>query len=144
MSIPIEPIEQIIPHRAPFLFIDDVLELTSDFIICRKHISMKDSYLVYKDGANFYVSEAALIECLLQSGAYLMGMNSTTSDIQEGKQKYFVGSPRVKFGIIPNLGDVLNIWVEITKKIGQKARLQGEILCQSDLVLEGVFMVAEM
>jgi 3-hydroxyacyl-[acyl-carrier-protein] dehydratase len=143
MNVPISAIEQLIPHRSPFLFVDDIVVRTSTTIICQKKVCIDDHYLVFNDGSDHYVSEVALIECLLQSGACLLAECSSVSTIDEKKQKYFIGSPVVKFGAVPKIGDTLSMHVEIVQKFGNNSRLQGKIFCESTLVLEGVFLVAE-
>jgi 3-hydroxymyristoyl/3-hydroxydecanoyl-(acyl carrier protein) dehydratase len=143
MSMPISEIEQLIPHRAPFLFVDEVIERTSTTIMCQKKISLEDRYLVYTESNEPYVSQVALIECILQSGACLLSGNDFVSITVEKKQKYYIGSPVVKFNIIPRIGDTLTMYVEIVQKFGQNSRLQGKIFSKAELVLEGVFLVAD-
>jgi 3-hydroxymyristoyl/3-hydroxydecanoyl-(acyl carrier protein) dehydratase len=138
-----KPVESMIPHRPPFLFVDRILELTPNSILCQKSISISDPYMVLSDDGKHYVSEIILIECILQSGAYLMASRSNISEIKKEKRMYFVGSPLTSLGTKPSIGDTLNVEVELTQELKQMARLKGKIIRSSDLVLEGVFMVVE-
>jgi 3-hydroxymyristoyl/3-hydroxydecanoyl-(acyl carrier protein) dehydratase len=143
LSMPISTFEQMIPHRAPFLFVDHILERTSKNITCQKKITKEDLYLVYTEGNEHFISEVALIECLLQSGACLLADSSNSATDDNKRQKYYVGSPIVKFGVLPKIGDTLTMHVEVIQRFGHNSRLQGKIFCESALVLEGVFLVAE-
>jgi len=140
----IKPENIIIPHAPPFIFVDSIVNINSRSIICNKRIEREDQYLVYKSGEKEYISQAALIECVLQSGAYLMTATaSATLQNTEERKMYFIGSPEITFGANPDIDDILNIEVEVIQKLRKMARLQGKILCNSKLVLKGTFIVAE-
>lgn len=136
-------IEQLIPHRSPFLFIDEIIKKTSTDIICKKKITSDDRYIVFGDTSGEYISEVTLIECLLQSGACLLSENENESICKENKRKFFIGSPIVNFKNRPEIGDTLIITVSIIQRFGDNSRLQGKIVRASDLVLEGTFFVGE-
>lgn len=136
-------IKEIIPHRDPFIFIDRVLELSETSIVCQKRINRNDCYLVFKEGKDYFVSQVTLFECILQSAAYLLGMNPPNLEKENNHQKYYIGSPYVNIFETPELGDNLHIQVNISKRLGKKVRLQGKILRELKVLLDGVFIVTE-
>jgi len=133
-----------IPHQQPFLFVDGITSIEAGKISCKKVICDDDIYLIYGEK---FVSEVTLLECLLQSAAILLcrgsGDGGEESITESQSTKYFVGSPRINVWKVPSLGDSLDLKVEMTLRIGRKVRFRGQIWCSGNLLVEGIFVVAD-
>jgi 3-hydroxymyristoyl/3-hydroxydecanoyl-(acyl carrier protein) dehydratase len=136
-------IEQLIPHRKPFLFIDQIVTRTDSEIVCQKTITNGDLYIQFSNDSEPYISDVVLIECVLQSGGCLLAKSIVKDPSTEKKQKYFAGSPLVTWGALPKVGDTLTIRVENIQKFGANSRLHGTIFVGSEMVLDGIFIVGE-
>ena len=67
-----EQILNAIPHRPPFLFVDEIVEQTDDHIVTRKRIDPEEPFFKghYPD---YPIMPGVLIcECVFQAGAILM------------------------------------------------------------------------
>lgn len=63
-------IMQYIPHRYPFLYVDQILEREgTDYAIGVKNVSQNDPYLHREPGQKARLPESILVECMSQVGA---------------------------------------------------------------------------
>ncbi len=113
-----EQIMEIIPHRDPFLLIDEVLEMEVGVKIkARKYIS-KDSFWFKGHFPDYPVTPGVLmIEMLAQAGAVCM----LSKPEYKGKIGLFGGIDKAKFRrqVVPD--DVLDLEVEIIRQRGPVA-----------------------
>ncbi len=77
-------IERLIPHRAPFLFVDSIVSLTEDCIVTRKHFAETlDFYKGHYPG-NPITPGVILSEAIFQSGALLLAQKTGEQTGGEG------------------------------------------------------------
>ncbi len=108
-------IQEIIPHRYPFLMIDKVIELEPG-ISCTaiKNISANEMHFMGHFPEEHVMPGVLIIEALAQTGAVaILSLVENT-----GKIAYFAGIEKCKFKrkVIP--GDTLRLEVEIVKTRG--------------------------
>ena len=130
----LDEIKQIIPHRPPFLLIDNIIELTpTKRAVGIKYVS-EDDFWVSGHFPDMPVMPGVLIiEALAQVGAVCL----LTHDSFKGKLAYFAGIEQAKFRrkVVP--GDTLRLEVVINKLrsyygVGTfKAFVNGEIACEA-------------
>jgi len=108
-------IMEIIPHRDPFLLIDEVIELEPGVNVTAKKYITKDEY--YFKGhfpGNPVVPGVILIETIAQAGAVCI----LTLPKYKGKTAYFAGINKVKFKkkVLPETE--LTLKLEVIKTLG--------------------------
>jgi 3-hydroxyacyl-[acyl-carrier-protein] dehydratase len=114
-TLDIKQIQEIIPHRYPFLFVDKVEELEPGIrAVGYKNITMNEYFFQGHFPEEPILPGVIIIEALAQVGAVaLLSMES-----YKGKIAYFGGINKAKFRkkVVP--GDVLKLDVEIIKMKG--------------------------
>lgn len=110
-----EQIKEIIPHRDPFLLIDEVIEMElGKRIVARKHIKADDFWFKGHFPEYPVVPGVLMIEMLAQAGAVAM----LSMEEHKGKIGFLAGVDKAKFRrqVVP--GDTLLLEVEIIKVKG--------------------------
>lgn len=110
-----EQIMEVIPHRDPFLLIDEVLEMEVGVKIKARKYIKEDDFWFKGHFPNYPVTPGVLmVEMLAQAGAVCM----LSKPEYKGKIAFFGGIDKVKFRkqVVP--GDVLDLEVEIIKVRG--------------------------
>ncbi len=129
-------IQEIIPHRYPFLMIDRVLELEpGKRAVAIKNVSSGDGFFHGHFPQEHIMPGVLIIEALAQTGAVII----LSLEENKGKIAYFAGIDKCKFRrkVIP--GDTLRLEVIVTKArstvgiANVKATVDGEIACEAIL-----------
>ena len=130
----ISEIEEIIPHRPPFLFVDETVEISDTKIIAKRHIR-DDEYFFKGHFPNEPIMPGVLIvEALAQTGAVMILQKL------KGVIPLFLGIDKVRFKRIVRPGDTLIMEVELLRnrgdivKISGIARVGDEIACQAEIM----------
>jgi len=130
-----EDIKKIIPHRDPFLLIDEVLEVEpGKSIKALKNVDENEYYFKGHFPNNPIMPGVLIIEAIAQAGAIAVLLLAEN----KGKLVLFAGIDKARFKKIVRPGDKLEIEVEITglrRNIGKAkgtARVKGEIVCYSE------------
>lgn len=119
-----QEIENLIPHRDPFLWIDEVLELSDTRIVARKQIS-KGLDVFRGHYPHFPILPGVLqLESAFQAGAILI---AKTQQLGEGKIPVVTRVNNTKFRNMVRPGDVLNIDVELTETLSNAFFLTGKV-----------------
>lgn len=132
----IEKIKQIIPHREPFLFLDEVISIDPGNSIIAKKTIRNDEFWIRGHFPNFAVCPGVItVEMLAQAGAVCI----LSLPEHKGKIALFGGINRTRFKkqIFP--GNVVILEVIIIKRIGDigigraKALVDGEVAVLTEI-----------
>lgn len=129
-------IEQILPHREPFLLIDEVLELTPGVgAVARKHVREDEWYLTGHFPDRPVMPGVLIVEALAQTGAVAVLSEAEN----RGRLALFAGIDDCRFKRIVEPGDTLELRCELEKVRGPigrgkaEARVDGELACRATL-----------
>ena len=110
-----QQIEEIIPHRDPFMLIDEVVEMElGKRIVARKHIKEDEFWFKGHFPEQPVVPGVLLIEMLAQAGAVAM----LSMDEHKGKIGFLGGVDKAKFRRMVVPGDTVTLEAEIIKVKG--------------------------
>ena len=130
-------IENIIPHRAPFLLIDEILEIEPGKRIKGvKYVSEEEYYFKGHFPGNPIMPGVLQVETIAQAGAVAVLILPEN----KGKLVLFAGIDKARFKRMVKPGDELIIEVEIEsfrRNIGKgkgKATVDGKLACAADIM----------
>ncbi|WP_058485890.1 3-hydroxyacyl-ACP dehydratase FabZ [Defluviitalea phaphyphila] len=132
----IKQIQEIIPHRYPFLLIDKIDELEPGIrAVGYKNVSMNEYFFQGHFPSEPVMPGVLIIEALAQVGAVCL----LSLDELKGRTAYFGGIDKAKFRekVVP--GDTLKLEVEIIKRkgpigIGKAVAFKGDKkICEAQL-----------
>lgn len=113
-----EQIEALIPHREPFLWIDEVLELDAKRVVARKRVDPQlDVFRGHYPGKPI-LPGVMLCEAAMQAGALLIAHHPEGA-IAPGFVPVATRINNVKFKQMVRPGDELEIEVEFTERLAQ-------------------------
>ncbi len=127
-------IQEIIPHRYPFLLIDRVIELEPGIsAVALKNVSANDGFFHGHFPNQHIMPGVLIVEALAQTGAVII----LSVEENKGKLAYFAGIDKCKFKrkVIP--GDTLRLEAKVINQrngIGVAeavATVNGEIACKT-------------
>lgn len=131
-----EQVKNILPHRDPFLFVDEVLELEDrKRCLAIKYVN-KDEYYFKGHFPTYPVMPGVLIlETMAQVGAITL----LNIDEYKGKIGFFTGANNVKWRGQVRPGDVLKVETTMTRIRGvfafasAKAWVSDTLVCEADI-----------
>ena len=129
-------IEEILPHREPFLLIDEVLELRPGAgAVARKHVRDDEWYLAGHFPGRPVMPGVLIVEALAQTGAVAVLSEAEN----RGRIALFAGIDDCRFKRIVEPGDTLDLRCELEEVRGPigrgkaEARVAGELACKAVL-----------
>jgi len=129
-------IEGILPHREPFLLIDEVLELDPGRkVVARKTVREDEWYLAGHFPGRPVMPGVLIVEAMAQTGAVAV----LSEEENEGKLALFAGIDNVRFKRIVEPGDELELTCELERVRGPigrgaaTARVDGELAARGTL-----------
>ena len=129
-------IEAIIPHRDPFLLIDEVTELEPGVrVAARKHLTGDEWWWPGHFPEKAVMPGVLTVEAIAQCGAVAV----LAEEANRGKLAFFAGIDDVKFKRMVEPGDTLDLVCEIVAARGPigkgsgTAHVGGELACSGTL-----------
>ncbi len=132
----LEEIKQIIPHREPFILLDEVIEMEiGEYCIAKKEVKETDFWVPGHFPGKPVMPGVLQVEALAQAGAVAI----LSEPEMKGKIAYFGGANKVKFKKMVLPGDVLILETRIIRRkgpigIGEGiAKVDGKVVCTCEL-----------
>ncbi|MGM9946539.1 3-hydroxyacyl-ACP dehydratase FabZ [Floccifex sp.] len=130
-------IQEIIPHRYPFLLVDRIEEMSEEEITGIKCVSANEMTFLGHFPQKHVMPGVLIVEALAQTGCFLL----LSKEENKGKIAFFAGINKMRFKrqVIP--GDVLKLHVQFTNQragicfakveatVDGKVAATGEIMC---------------
>jgi len=133
----IEEIKKILPHREPFLFVDEVLEISDKRIVAKRYISESEYFFKGHFPSEPIMPGVLIVEALAQTGGVMLLRK------YPGAIPLFMGIDRARFRKIVKPGDTLIMEVELLQERGTIVKISGiakvneEVVCEA-LILAGI------
>jgi 3-hydroxyacyl-[acyl-carrier-protein] dehydratase len=110
MKLDLEQIKEILPHREPFLLIDEIVELVpGERAVALKHVKADEYYFKGHFPGNPVMPGVLQIEALAQAGAVAV----LSMPEHKGKIAYFTSVDKAKFRGMVQPGDELRLEVRL-------------------------------
>ena len=143
MTVPAAPfgrdvIEQLIPHRPPFLLVDEILELEpGKRVVGRREIRADDWWFAGHFPQRPVMPGVLTIEAIAQAGAVAV----LADDANRGKIPFFAGIDDCRFKRVVEPGDVLTLECEFTRVRGPIAKGEGRALVGDEVAAQAILTV---
>lgn len=134
-------VQQLIPHRPPFLFVDEIIDSDADHLTAKKVVP-KDADFFRGHYPDYPIMPGVLIsESVFQAGALLMAKR--ISD-WEGKVPVLSRANNLKFKQAVYPGDTLELSVDFVDQVGPAYYLKGKAQVNGKTALTVEFTVMLM
>jgi 3-hydroxyacyl-[acyl-carrier-protein] dehydratase len=132
-----EQIQEILPHRPPFLLLDEVLELEpSTRVVAR--LRVRDEHCEGHFPGNPIMPGVLMVEALAQAGAVAV----LSEEANRGKLALFAGIDDVRFKRIVRPGDELTLTCDLEQVRGPIGRGKARATVGGELAVRGTLTFA--
>ena len=139
LPIDVTRIQQVLPHRYPFLLVDRVVEFEAHKrIVAHKNVTINEPFFQGHFPGHPVMPGVLVIEALAQAGGVLTQLSRGT--VADNKLFYLVKIDNARFSRMVVPGDVLELHVEIKRIIRTMtfytcvARVGGEEVASADVL----------
>jgi 3-hydroxyacyl-[acyl-carrier-protein] dehydratase len=134
-----EEIYAAIPHRPPFLLIDEVVQREPERIVCRKTFRPDEWYFAGHYPGHPITPGVLLCEAAMQAGAVLLA--EAVPDLSEGLP-VAARMRDVRFKRIVRPGETVDIEVKLTDQLANAWIMQATVKCGDQLAVRLEFTCA--
>lgn len=122
-------IQAIIPHRYPFLLVDQIIEMGDEEIVGIKAITANEMVFMGHFPDHHIFPGVLILEALAQTGAVLL----LSKDEFKGQIAYFAGLDNVRFKKPVYPGNTLRLVLKLTKLRGSVGFASGQAFVGDEL-----------
>jgi len=136
VSLDINAIQRILPHRYPFLLVDKILRMGEREIVGVKNVTINESFFGGHFPGHPVMPAALIIEAMAQvAGVYLLNKSEN-----QGKLAYFAGIDKARFRrpVLP--GDQLVTKVKVLNLRRNTGKVEAVSMVEGKKVAEAVFI----
>jgi 3-hydroxyacyl-[acyl-carrier-protein] dehydratase len=134
-----QEIEEILPHRDPFLLLDEVVELEPGVrVVARKMVRDDEWYLAGHFPGRPIMPGVLIVEAMAQTGAVAV----LADEMNRGKLALFAGIDDVRFKRIVGPGDELELTCELERVRGPVGRGKATATVDGELAARGTLTFA--
>ncbi|MBI1871077.1 MAG: 3-hydroxyacyl-ACP dehydratase FabZ [Chlamydiae bacterium] len=133
-------IQNILPHRYPFLLVDRILEMDDETgkVIGLKNVTLNESFFVGHFPGHPVMPGVLIIESMAQVAGVLLLSKAE----QKGKLAYFTAIDNARFRKVVVPGDQLRMEVQLTRCRSKTGVVQGKAFVGDQLAAEADLMFA--
>ena len=132
-------IEEILPHRDPFLFLDEVMVLEPGAkVVARKRVREDEWFLAGHFPGRPIMPGVIIVEAMAQCGAVAV----LADEANRGKLALFAGIDDVRFKRMVLPGDELELTCEVDRMRGPVGRGKATARVDGELAARGTLMFA--
>jgi 3-hydroxyacyl-[acyl-carrier-protein] dehydratase len=132
-------IEEILPHRDPFLLLDQVTAIEPGLrVVARKLVREDEWYLAGHFPGRPIMPGVLMVEAMAQAGAVAV----LSQPENRGKLALFAGIDDVRFKRLVEPGDELELTCEVERLRGPVGRGKATATVDGDLAVRGTLMFA--
>lgn len=133
----IQQIEQVLPHRYPFLMVDKVIELTDKVCVCIKNVTYNEPFFLGHFPGNSVMPGVLQVEALAQAGGFL----AIPRDTEDKYDTYFLKIENCKFKAKVVPGDTMILKMELLQPIRRGiCEMKGTIYVGEKIVTEATLV----
>ena len=123
-----ESIEQLIPHRPPFLFVDEIIAVGDDTMTTRRRVRPEEDFFKGHYPGNPIMPGVLICESVFQSGCAMVSRQmAATKDDLARYTPVLARISDVRFKSIVKPGDELIIDVKLKERLGRFLFLSGSV-----------------
>ncbi len=131
-------IESLIPHRPPFLLVDEIVELEpGKRVVGRRELRADEFWFAGHFPGRPVMPGVLTIEAIAQAGAVAV----MADEANRGKIPFFAGIDNVRFKRVVEPGDVLTLECEFVRYRPPIAKGQGRAFVGDELAAEAMLTV---
>ena len=140
MNINKDDIKKYLPHREPFLFIDEVVGIKNNEIIHAKKIIRDDEYFLEGHFPNNPIFPGVIIIEALGQASGILGFTLMNKTPEEGSIYVLAGVDKVRFRKRVRPGDTIDLYSKVVSekrgiwKFDCKAELDTETVCTATIL----------
>ena len=113
-----------LPHREPFLFLDEILSIDEKAVVAKRSVSGEEDFFRGHYPQQPIMPGVLLCECIFQAGAYFLGQ---TQELESEGLPVVTRIQNVRFRSPVKPGDELTIHAELKEKLGSAFFMSGRI-----------------
>ncbi|MBI3837489.1 MAG: beta-hydroxyacyl-ACP dehydratase [Planctomycetia bacterium] len=135
----LDEIHAAIPHRAPFLFVDEIVARDEKRIVCRK--TFRESDWFYSGHYPYYpiTPGVLLCEAAMQAGAILLAQFEPSI---RGGVPVAARMNDVRFKRVVKPGETIEMEVELTHRVSKAFYLTAKVMCGGKVAVRFEFTCA--
>ncbi len=123
-----EPIEKLIPHRPPFLFVDEIVAETADTLTTRRRVRPDEDFFKGHYPGNPIMPGVLICESVFQSGCVFLTKQFAAKGEDPGHYTpVLTRITEVKFKNVVKPGDELIIEVKLKDRLGRFMFMSGSV-----------------
>jgi 3-hydroxyacyl-[acyl-carrier-protein] dehydratase len=132
--VDIKGIKKLLPHREPFLFIDEVLEKSATRVIAKRFVKKDEFFFTGHFPSEPIFPGVLIVEAIAQAGGIML-MHRYKDSLP-----LFMGIDKARFRRIVRPGDTLSIEVSIAHDRGRIVKLQGTVKVGNEIACEATIL----